>query len=139
MHLSASDNVIPLDPAEPGIHPIAAKMRDIILGKAADGEPTTEDDLADFTIADIKTHFPAARAAANKIVVRQVDDPRGFETRQQLLSRATECLLRRMPGTESMRQALSAMGLHKGEIDDLWPDLMPTLADAFLRMQGQVH
>ena len=139
MNLSASDNVVQFDPAEPGIHPTAAKMRDIILGKAADGEPTTEDDLAEFTIGDIKTHFPAARAAANKIVVRQVDDPRGFETRQQLLTRATECLLRRMPSTVAMRQSLSDMGLHAGEIDDLWPDLMPTLADAFLRLQGQVH
>lgn len=136
---SASDNVIPLDPAEPGIHPTAARIRDIILAKAADGEPTTEDDLAEFTIAEIKTHFPAARTAANKIVVRQLDDDRGFETRSQLLTRATTCLLRRLPGAEAMRQSLADLGLHNGEIDDLWPDLLPTLADAFLRREGLVH
>lgn len=136
---SATDNVIPLDPAEPGIHPTAARMRDIILANAADGQPTTEDHLARFTIAEIKTHFPSARAAADKIVVRQVEDPRGFETRSQLLTRATQCVMRRMPSTESMRQALQDLGLHANEIDDLWPDLMPTVADAFLRLQGQVH
>lgn len=134
-----SATILTFDPAEPGIHPTAAKMRDIILSNAADGQPTTEDHLATFTIAEIKTHFPAARTAADKIVVRQVDDPRGFETRSQLLTRATECVLRRMPDTENLRQALAAMGLHASEIDDLWPDLMPTVVDAFLRLQGKVH
>lgn len=136
---TASTNILDFAPAEPGIDPTAAKMRDIILANAADGQPTTEHHLADFTIAQIKTHFPAARQAADKIVVRQLDDDRGFETRAQLLSRATSALMRRMPNGIVLRQALSAMGLTTAEINDLWPDLVPTVADAFCRLNGQVH
>jgi hypothetical protein len=124
---------------EPGIHPTAASIRDIILENAANGEPTTEDHLALFTLADIKNHFPAARAAADRIVVRQLDGDRGFETRTQLLTRATEGLLRHMPDRVALRLALSRMGLTSAEIDDLWPDIVPTLAEAFARLNGAVH
>lgn len=136
---TAPSNIVDFAPAEPDIHATAARIRDIILAKAADGEPTTEDDLAEFTLAEVKAHFPAARAAANRIVVRQVEDGRGFETRSQLLTRATARLLRQIPASEAMRQALADLGLHTAEIDDLWPDLLTTLADAFLRREGLVN
>lgn len=137
--MSHTPTVTPLERAEPGIHPVAARMRDVILGNAAEGQPTTEDHLAEFTLAEIKAHFPAARQAADRIVVRQVEDGRGFETRSQLLSRATTCLLRRMPTDLDLRRALSTMGLHSSEIDDLWPELIPTLSDTFARLHGRVH
>ena len=118
---------------EPGIHPIAAEMRDIILGKAVDGEPTMEEDLAHFTLADIKAHFPTAKALANKQIVRQIDDTRGFESRAQLLTRATTLLLGLMPSDTAMHERLRAHGLSNAEVAELWPDLLETCTDAFKR------
>lgn len=122
---------------EEGIHPIVAEIRDIILGKAADGEPTMEDDLAHLSLGDIKTHFPAARALANKVIVREVDDGRGFESRAQLLARAAGVLLGLMPNAANMHDRLRAHGLTNSEIADLWPDLIATSAGAFQRRHPQ--
>ena len=137
----ATDTAAPRTEQE--LHPTASKILDIILAKAVDGEPTMEDDLAEFTLADIKTHFPAARAAANKQIVRQVDDDRGFETRTQLLTRASLLLLGKMPHDAAMHDTLRAHGLSNNEIADLWPDLIATVADAFQRKHplpyGQVN
>ena len=85
--------------SEAGIHPIAVQMRDIILARAADGQPTMKEDLAPFTRADISIHFPAAKALANNQIVRQLDDGRGFESRAQLLTRAKLLLLGKLPQT----------------------------------------
>ena len=124
---------------EPNIDPVAAQMRDIILAKAADGEPTTEDDLAHFTLAQIKDHFPAARAAANKIVVREVGDGRGFESRAQLLNRATTALLRSFPEHAAIFACLRRQGLTESEILDIWPDVIPAAAMAFQRLHEKAH
>lgn len=129
----------PHEPAEPGIHPTAARIRDVILSKAADGEPTTEDDLAQFTLGDIKTHFPAARAAADKQVVRQLDDDRGFETRTQLLSRATSAILRQLPDQAVIFATLRRLDLSEAEIIDIWDDVIPVTADAFTRLLAKAH
>ncbi len=118
---------------EEGIHPVVAEIRDIILGKAADGEPTMEDDLAHLSLGDIKAHFPAARALANKVIVREVDDGRGFESRAQLLARAAGVILGLMPDDARMHDRLRAHGLTNNEIADLWPDLIATSANAFER------
>lgn len=124
---------------EPNIHPVAAQMRDIILAKSAEAEPTTEDDLAHYTLADIKAHFPAAREAANKIVVRQLDDGRGFESRAQLLSRATTALLRSLPEHAAIFGCLRRQGLSESEILDIWPDVIPAAAMAFQRLHAKAH
>jgi hypothetical protein len=119
---------------EEGIHPIVAEIRDIILAKAADGEPTMEDDLAHIALGDIKAHFAAARALASKVIVRQVDDVRGgFESRAQLLARAAGVILGLMPDAGNMHDRLRAHGLTNNEIADLWPDLIATSAEAFQR------
>ena len=122
--------------AEPGIHPVAAQMRDIILSKAVDGEPTMEEDLSHFTLAEIKTHFPQARTLAHRQIVRQVDDSRGFETRAQLLTRATTIVLGLMPDDAAMHNRLRANGLSNAEVAELWPDLLETSADAFKRSRA---
>lgn len=118
---------------EEGLHPIVAEMRDIILAKAVDGEPTLEDDLAHFAIRDIKAHFPAARDLAHKQIVRQLDDSPNFESRAQLLNRAATLLLGHMPNDALMHDTLRAHGITNNEIADLWPDLIATVADAFQR------
>jgi hypothetical protein len=123
---------------EEGIHPIVAEIRDIILAKAADGEPTMEDDLAHIALGDIKAHFAAARTLANQVIVRQVDDVRGgFESRAQLLARAAGVILGLMPSAGIMHDRLRAHGLTNNEIADLWPDLVATSADAFQRRHPQ--
>lgn len=128
------------EPAEPGIHPTAAKIRDIILSKAADGEPTTEDDLAHLTVAEIKTHFRAGRDAAHAQIVRQADDSdRGFETRHQLLTRATTAVLKLLPDQTSIFAALRRLNLTEAEIIDLWPDLIPSATGAMQRLLTKAH
>lgn len=129
-----SATIHPFDPAEPGIHPKAAEIRDVILSKAVVGEPTTEDDLAHFSISDIKTHFKAAKDAANRVIVRQVDDDRGFETRHQLLARATTAVLRQLPDQTVIFAALRRINLTEAEIIDLWADVIPATAGAFERL-----
>jgi hypothetical protein len=125
---------IDTDPRPTGaVHPTVAAMRDIILGKAVDGEPTLEDDLANFTIAQIKTHFPVARALAHAQIVRQVDDSPNFESRAQLLIRATALLLGKMPTEITLHATLRSHGITNREIADLWPDLMASTANAFER------
>lgn len=131
--------VYEFEPIEPGIHPIAAKIRDIILAKAADGQPTTEDDLAHFSIAEIKAHFRDGKAAAHAMIVRQVDDDRGFETRHQLLTRATTAVLRMLPDHTSIFSALRRMNLTEAEIVDLWPDLVPAATGAMERLLTKAH
>lgn len=120
---------------EPGIHPIAAEIRDIILSKAADGEPAMEDDFAHLSIASVKAHFHAGRALAHAQVVRQVDDDRGFESRAQLLTRATRLLLNRMPTEAVMHETLRSHGVSNAEIADLWPDLLEALTTEFKRVR----
>jgi hypothetical protein len=122
---------------EEGIHPIVAEIRDIILANAVDGNPTMEDHFAHLTLADIKNHFPAARALADKVIVRQLDDERGFETRAQLLARAAGVILGLMPSAGIMHDRLRAHGLTNNEIADLWPDLIATSAAAFERRHPQ--
>lgn len=115
--------------AEPGIHHVAAEMRDIILGKAADGLPTMDTDLEHFTVAEIKEHFPAARRAANAQLVRQVGDDPCYETRDQLLNRAKKLLFARMPTATEMHAVLRTHGIANSEIADLWPELMADLGE----------
>lgn len=119
--------------SESGIHPIAAQMRDIILANAADGQPTMAEDLAPFASADITTHFPTAKALANKQIVRQLDDGRGFESRAQLLARATLLLLGKLPSETTLHATLRTHGLTNAEIAELWDDLIAATADAFAR------
>lgn len=127
------------DLVEPGIHPTAAKIRDIILSKAADGEPTMEDDLAHFSIAEIKAHFKDGKAAAHAMIVRQLDDERGFETRHQLLVRATTAVLKLLPDQSAIFAALRRMNLSEAEIVDLWPDLVPAATGAMERLLVKAH
>ncbi len=131
-----SATIHPSQSAEPGIHPTVAAMRDIILAKAVDGEPTMEDDLAHFSLGDIKTHFPEARRLAQRQIVRQVDDSPNFESRAQLLMRATTLMLGKMPTEINMHATLRAHGIGNAEIADLWPDLLETTADAFKRSRA---
>ncbi|MGK2229181.1 hypothetical protein [Devosia sp.] len=120
-------------PNSEGTHPVVATMRDIVLAKAVDGEPTLEEDLAHFTLAEIKTHFPTARKLAHAQIVRQVDDSPNFESRARLLVRATKLLLGKMPTEITLHATLRAHGIGNNEIADLWPDLMASTADAFER------
>jgi len=118
---------------ELGIHPLAAQMRDIILAKAVDGQPTMAEDLGLFTSAEIAAHLPTAKTLANKQIVRQLDDGRGFESRAQLLTRVTLLLLAKMPNEITLHATLRAHSLTDAEIAELWDDLMATTADAFIR------
>lgn len=123
-------------PDEPGIHPTVARMRDIILGKAADGEPTFKTDLVEFSDLDITQYFAAAKRLADKQVVRQVgDDNAGFESRHQLLTRAAGLTLGLMPSEAAIHDRLRANGLSNKEIADLWPDLLATAAQAFVTLR----
>ena len=131
MHAATIHPIDSLDRPEPGIDPIAAQMRDIILGKAVDGQPTMEDDLGGFTLQQIKTHFPTARRLADKIIVRQVDDMSGFETREALLTRATGLWLGKLPDEMTIHATLRAHGLTNAEIADIWPDLVERITAAF--------
>lgn len=133
MHASAT--VTRLDSPEPGIHPTVAAIRDVILAKAVDGEPTFDSDLDEFSSADIATHFGAARRLAHQQIVRQVDDSPNFESRAQLLTRATTLMIGKMPTDLNMHATLRAHGIGNAEIADLWPDLLETTADAFKRLR----
>lgn len=135
--MSASAQVAYLDDAEPGIHPVAAKIRDIILSKAVDGQPAMEEDFAEIPLGAFKTHFNAGKAAAHRIVVRQVDDGRGFESRAQLLTRATLLIMGQMPTELNMHHRLRVHGLSNAEIADLWPDLLETVSDSFKRLRAR--
>lgn len=135
----ASAAITRLDSPEPGIHPTVAAIRDVILAKAVDGEPTMEDDLAHFSLGDIKQHFPEARRLAHQQIVRQVDDSPNFESRAQLLTRATTLMLGKMPTELNMHATLRAHGIGNAEIADLWPDLLETTADAFKRSRATLR
>lgn len=120
----------PIDVPEPGIDPIAAQMRDIILGKAADGQPTMQDDLSHFSPRQISDHFATAKRLASAMIVRQVDDGRGFETREALLTRATGYWLGKLPDEMTIHATLRAHGLTNAEIADIWPELVERITAA---------
>ena len=128
---SAAATVYPIDPPEQGIDPIAAQMRDIILRNAADGQPTMQDDLSHFSPRQVTDHFPIAKRLASAMIVRQLDDGRGFETREALLSRATGLWLGKLPDEMTIHATLRAHGLSNAEIADIWPELVARITAAF--------
>lgn len=135
---TATAQVTPLfKPDRNQLHPIAERMLDVILANAADAHPTMEGDFAEFTQAEINDHFHAAKAAAMKLTVRQLDDGRGFETHSQLLQRLTASLLRKMPTEADLHLALRHQGLGNAEIAQLWPEVIAITADAFASLHGQ--
>ncbi|WP_061907468.1 hypothetical protein [Devosia sp. Leaf420] len=127
----ASATVHSFSPPTPGMHPIASRMLDIILANAVDAQPSMEGDFAEFSKEDIARHFPTAKAQANRQVVRQLDDQRGFETHAQLIRRCSQSLLRTLPNEAELHLTLRREGLGNSEIAHLWPELIAVTADAF--------
>ena len=113
------------------MHPIASRMLDIILANAVDAQPSMEGDFAEFSKEDIARHFPEAKAHANRQVVRQLNDERGFETHAQLIARCATSLVRTLPNEAEMQLTLRREGLGNAEIAQLWPELIAVTADAF--------
>ncbi|HWV19499.1 MAG TPA: hypothetical protein VN036_00550 [Devosia sp.] len=136
--MPASATVLAFDQPTPGIHPTASRMLDIILANAVDAQPTMEGDFAEFSREDIERHLPAARAAANKQVVRQLNDDRGFETHTQLLARCSTSLLRSLPNEAELHLTLRREGLSNAEITQLWPELIAVTAEAFARDRAAI-
>lgn len=129
MHASATAH--PVAPPTPSMHPIASRMLDIILANAVDAQPSMEGDFAEFSKEDIVRHFPVAKSHANRQVVRQLDDERGFETHAQLIERCALSLMRTLPNEAEMQLTLRREGLGNAEIAQLWPELIAVTADAF--------
>lgn len=129
--MPASATVLAFDAPTPGIHPIVSRMLDIILANAVDAQPSMEGDFAEFSREEIHQHFETAKALANKRVVRQLSDGRGFETHEQLITRCGFSLLRSMPSEAEMQLTLRREGLSSAEIAQLWPEIMALTADTF--------
>lgn len=114
------------------VNPTVQQMLDIILVNASNGLPTMEADLADFTADEITAHFPAARRLANKQVVRQVGDDPFYETREQLLVRASGLALKLFPTYPEIYARLRSHGIGEAEIADTLPDFLTRAAQAFV-------
>lgn len=119
----------------PSINPTVQAMLDIILTNASSGVPTMATDLVDFTPEQIAVHFPAARKLANKQVVRQIDEDPCYETREQLLQRASRLALAHMPTEANLHEALRRDGITNAQIADIWSDVMVRAAQGFVTLR----
>lgn len=128
---STSATILLFDRPTSGLHPVASRMLDIILANAVDAQPTMEGDFAEFSAEEIRVHFPTAKAEANKRVVREIDDGRGFETHEQLITRCSFSLLRTMPNEAQLQLTLRREGLSNAEIAHLWPEIVAMTGNAF--------
>lgn len=129
--LASSATVLAFDRPAPGIHPTVSRMLDIILANAVDAQPSMEGDFAEFTKQEIHLHLDDAKALANKRVVRELDDNRGFETHEQLITRCGFSILRTMPSEAEMQLTLRREGLTNAEIAHLWPEIVAMTGNAF--------